>query len=365
MRLLGAALVASVLCAACIGSAPKASTGSKYRTVTSAASSGGLNALVAAAKAEGQLNLIALPPAWANFGAVIAGFHSTYGISVTTDNPNGNSKDEIKAIQTQGNSNRAPDAVDLEMVDALANTSLFAPYEVQTWADIPNSQKEASGLWAQDYGGYMAIGYDSSKVPAITSLQDLLGPTFKGKVALKGDPTLAPVALESVMMASLANGGSPDDISPGVAYFHQLQRAGDIVSIHATEASIKSGATPVVFDWDYLSAADVQDVPTWTIFVPSNAILGDYFAQAINKNAPHPAAARLWEEYLYSADGQNLLLKGMVRPVRMAAMLNAGTLDPTAAATLPSVVGPPVFLSPDQLAAAKKYLAAHWAAAMS
>jgi putative spermidine/putrescine transport system substrate-binding protein len=364
MRLLGIALVASVLCAACIGSSPS-SSGSKYRTVTSAASSGGMNALVAAAKAEGRLNLIALPPEWANFGAIIAGFHSMYGISVTTDNPNGNSKDEIQAVQSLGKGSRAPDALDLEMVDALANTGLFAQYQVQTWADIPNAQKDASGLWVQDYGGYMSIGYDSSKVPPITSLQDLLAPGFKGKVALRGDPNLSSVALETVMMASLANGGSPDDISPGVAFFHQLRLAGDIVSIHATDATVKSSATPVVFDWDYLSTAHVQELPTWTIVIPANAIIGDYFAQAINKNAPHPAAARLWEEYLYSADGQNLLLKGLVRPVRMAAMSNSGILDQTAAAVLPAVVGPPVFLSPDQVAAAKKYLAAHWAAAMT
>jgi putative spermidine/putrescine transport system substrate-binding protein len=366
MRILGVALVASVLCAACIGSSPSStSTGSKYTTATSAASSGGMNALIAAAKAEGQLNLIALPPDWANFGAIVTGFHSTYGISVTVDNPNGNSNDEINTVKSLGKSKRAPDALDLEMVDALANSDLFAPYEVQTWSDIPDAQKESSGLWAQDYGGYMSIGYDSSKVPAITSLQDLVAPGFKGKVALKGDPNLSITALESVMMASLANGGSPDDISPGVAYFHQLVKAGDIVSLHATSATVKSGVTPVVFDWDYLSVAHVQDIPTWTIVIPSNAVVGDYFAQAINKNAPHPAAARLWEEYLYSADGQNLLLKGLVRPVRMAAMANAGTLDTTAAAALPQVVGPPVFLSPDQLTAAQKYLAGHWAAAMT
>ncbi len=49
------------------------------------------------------------------------------------------------------------------MAVALANTTLFAPYEVQEWNDIPASQKDSGGLWYQDYGGYMAIGYDSSK----------------------------------------------------------------------------------------------------------------------------------------------------------------------------------------------------------
>ena len=57
------------------------------------------------------------------------------------------------------------------MAVALANTALFAPYQVATWADIPASQKEPTGLWYQDYGGYMSIGYDSAKVPTITSVQ--------------------------------------------------------------------------------------------------------------------------------------------------------------------------------------------------
>ena len=61
----------------------------------------------------------------------------------------------------------------------------------------------------------------------------------------------------------------------------------------------------------------------WKVFVPQNAVLGGYYAQAINKDAPHPAAARLWEEFLYSqaaTGGQNLWLKGGARPVEQAAM---------------------------------------------
>jgi len=210
----------------------------------------------------------------------------------------------------------------------------------------------------------MSIGYDSSKVPAITSLQDLLGSGFKGRVALNGDPTKANAALNGVMMASLANGGSLDDISKGVDFFHQLKQNGNFVPVQATTATVKNGTTPVVFDWDYLSAAHGTDVPSWKVFVPSSAILGGYYAQAINKKAPHPAAARLWEEYLYSDEGQNLWLKGLARPVRMAAMQKSGKIDSGAAAKLPPVNGTPVFLSADQATKAKDYLASHWAQAI-
>ena len=208
-----------------------------------------------------------------------------------------------------------------------------------SWKDIPDSQKESTGLWVQDYGGYMSIGYDSSKVPAITSVNDLTKPAFKGKVALNGDPTKANAALNGVMMAGLSQGGTLDDISKGVDFFHTLKQDGNFVPVQATTATVKNGTTPVVFDWDYLSASHGKDVPTWKIFVPSNAVLGGYYAQAINKQAPHPAAARLWEEYLYSVEGQNLWLKGGARPVEMAAMTTAGTIDAAAAAALPQVSG--------------------------
>jgi putative spermidine/putrescine transport system substrate-binding protein len=323
-----------------------------------------MTALIAAAKKDGALNVIALPRDWANYGAVIDGFTAKYGIPINSANPTGSSQDEVNAVTTLTGTTRAPDVLDIGMAVALANTALFAPYQVATWNDVLASQKEPTGLWVQDYGGYMSIGYDSSKVPTITSVQDLLGPKFKGTVALNGDPTKANAALNGVMMVSLANGGSLDDISKGVDFFHQLNTLKNFVPVQATTATVKNGTTPVVLDWDYLSAGHGTDVPTWKVFVPSNAILGGYYAQAINKTAPHPAAARLWEEYLYSDEGQNLWLEGLARPVRMAAMISAGTINTAAAAKLPAVAGTPVFMSAAQSTAANAYLNAHWAAAI-
>src|SRR5467141_2430883 len=360
LRRLGILAGALVLLTAC-GQTTTSTTSAA--NAKSAADVGGMDALVTAAKKEGKLNVIALPPDWANYGAIIDGFHAKYGIAIDSANPNGSSQDEVNAVQQLTGTTRAPDVLDIGMAVAIANTNLFAPYKVQTWNDILDSQKEPTGLWFQDYGGYMSIGYDSSKVPAVTSLDDLLGSGFHGRVALNGDPTKANAALNGVMMTSIAKGGSADDISKGVDFFHQLKLKGNFVPVQATTATVKNGTTPVVFDWDYLSAAHGADVPTWKVFVPNNAILGGYYAQAVNKGAPHPAAARLWEEYLYSDEGQNLWLKGLARPVRQAAMQASGKIDAAAAAKLPAASGTPIRLSADQATAAKAYLAAHWAAA--
>jgi putative spermidine/putrescine transport system substrate-binding protein len=360
IRLLGLVFGAIALVASACGS----TTASNWATATSASGGGGMTALIAAAKAEGKLNVIALPPDWANYGAVISGFTAKYGIPVNSANPNGSSQQEVDAFDGTPN---APDVVDVGQAVALANTAKFAPYEVATWADIPAGAKEPTGLWFNDYGGYMGIGYDSTKVPGgvITSVQDLLGPGYKGKVALAGDPTKSNQGLNGVIMAAVANGGSLDDVSAGVAFFHQLKLAKNYVPVVCTASTVKAGQTPVCFEWDYLSASHGKDVATWKIFVPSNAVVGGYYSQAINKAAPHPAAARLWEEYLYSDEGQNLWLKGGARPVRMAAMTTAGTLDATAAAALPAVPGTPLVPTGAQTSKASAYVVANWSAAVS
>ena len=324
-----------------------------------------MDALVAAAKAEGKLNIIAVPRTWANYGEIIDGFQAKYSIKITSDNPDGSSQQEVDAVKQLGTTSRAPDVLDVGMAVALANTTLFTPYKVQTWDDILTSQKEPTGLWFQDYGGFMSIGYDSKKVPELKNFNDLLGSSFRGKVALNGNPKQANAALNGVMMANLAVGGTLDDIKKGVDFFHNLKVAGNFSKTQATDSTVKNGTTPVVFDWDYLSAQHGKDVPSWKVFVPSGVALGGYYAQAISKTAPHPAAARLWEEYLYSDEGQNLWLKGLARPVRQAAMEKSGKVDAAALAKLPPISGTAQFLSPEQATAAKNYVVAHWDTAIA
>jgi putative spermidine/putrescine transport system substrate-binding protein len=325
-----------------------------------------MSALVAAAKKEGTLNVIALPPTWANYGTIINTFEKTYGITVNSTLPDGTSQQEVDAVKQENGSPKAPDVLDIGLAVALANTSLFAPYQVSTWADIPATQKDASGLWYEDYGGYMAVGY-SSKFGTITSLSQLLGPQFKGAVALNGNPTSANAALNGVMMANLAEGGTASNIADGVNFFAKLKAAGNFNPISATGATIKAGSTPVVFNWDYLNLPSYVGVSNWKVFVPQNAVLGGYYAQAINKNAPHPAAARLWEEFLYSqaaTGGQNLWLQGGARPVEQPTMTTNGSINTSAASKLPAVTGSPVFLTQAQSTDAANYLATNWAKAV-
>ena len=326
-----------------------------------------MSGLVGAAKKEGTLNVIALPPDWANYGEVIKGFEAKYGLKVDSAQPDASSADEITAAKNLKGQSKAPDVFDLGGAVANANTDMFAAYKVATFGDVPAALKDPNGLWVNDYGGYMSIGYDAGKVPAPAKVADLLKPAYRGKVALNGDPTKAGAAFSGVVLAALSLGGTADDISKGVAFFTSLKTAGNFLPVDPTGATIESGQTPVVFDWDYLNVAQGAKLVgkmEWKTLVPAGAVVGGYYVQAINKDAPHPAAARLWQEYLYSDEGQNLWLKGGARPVREEAMVAAGTIDKTAFGALPKAEGTPVFLTTAQSDKAKAYLTANWAKAI-
>jgi putative spermidine/putrescine transport system substrate-binding protein len=372
-RLLAATAASALVVVGLVACAPpeKKDSGSQTesgvdaKAATSAADFGGMEGLEKAAKAEGALNVIALPPDWANYKEIIDAFSTKYGIKVNSAQPDANSQDEINAANQQKGKSTAPDVFDLGQAIALANTNLFAPYKVATFDSIPEQFKDPDGTWVNDYGGYESVGYDSSKVPEVKDLNDLLKPEYKGKVALNGDPTTASAAANGVLMTAIANGGSVDDIAPGVNFFLKLKEAGSFVPVDPTPATIESGQTPVVIDWDYLNAAETKKVPTWKVFVPSNALVGGYYFQAINKDGPHPAAARLWQEFLFSDEGQNLFLKGLARPVRADAMQKAGTVDKEALAALPTVSGTPVVATDAQSKKMAEYLGANWSKVIS
>ncbi len=119
-----------------------------------------------------------------------------------------------------------------------------------------------------------------------------MGSGFKGKVALNGDPTQAGSAFSGVQMASVGNGGTVSNVTPGVDYFSKLKKAGNLLPVDPDPTTIESGQTPVVIDWDYLNAAESKKLKTWKVVVPDNAVIAGYYYQAINKDAPHPAAAQ-------------------------------------------------------------------------
>ncbi|MEV0149530.1 MULTISPECIES: ABC transporter substrate-binding protein [unclassified Nonomuraea] len=303
---------------------------------------GDMDRLVAAARQEGSLNVIGLPHDWVNYGGLLAAFTDKYGVKVNEVEPNASSARQLQAaVQPK------PDVYDLTLDVAVAHAGHFSPYKVAGWQDLPDDVKDPTGAWYAAYGSYMSIGYDP-RVPAPTSFADLTKPGYT--VALDGDPLRAETAFDGVMAASLER-GTPHP-RRGVELFGRLGRAGRLT---------EPAKANVIVSWDHVNARRAAQNPDgWRVTIPKDAPLGSYHVQAISKTAPHPAAARLWEEFLFSDEGQNLLQRGYARPARAEAMLMRGKLDTEQAAKLPVPPGPPVLLTIPQTDAGKSYLKREW-----
>jgi len=341
------------------------SSGTNWATASSVSAGGGMTALIAAAKKEGQLNVITLPSNWANYGTIMKDFTAKYGIKITDANPDGSSQDELNAVNQLKGQSRAPDVLDVGTAFGVKGQQqgILAPYKVATWANIPADAKASDGTWFADYGGYVAIGYNAAKVKtAPTSFADLLKPEYKNQVAINGNPTQASAAFSAVFASALANGGSLDNITPGIGYFKKLHSMGNFVPVTASAATMESGQTPIIVWWDYLLASEIgPSVPGLKIVIPSDSSYAAYYDQAISKYAPHPAAARLWEEYLYSTTGQNLWLQGEARPIELPTLVSAGTVNQTAYKALPPApAGSVTFPTQAQQSAAENVVAQQW-----
>ena len=349
------------------GGAGASSMKVNWATETSAQAGGGMKALIKAAKKEGHVNVITIPLAgWANYGLIMKDFTAKYGIHINDANPNGSSAQEITAIQQDRGRADAPDVVDVGTSYATENMGLWAPYKVATWSLTPSASKDPNGRWYDDYGGYVAIGCDTKIVTTCpTSFADLTNPAYKNEVAINNDPTSASAAFYAVWAAAIANGGSYSNITPGITFFANLNKIGNFVP-GGTAATAAAGTTPILIWWDYLQNGVAATVPGWKSVIPSDGTIAAYYTQAITKDAPDPAAARLWEEFLYSTLGQNLFLQGYARPIELPGMIANHTVNEGFLAKLPAAPkGTLTFPTMTEVNNAKATIAADWASAIS
>jgi putative spermidine/putrescine transport system substrate-binding protein len=360
-------LIAAFLMAAC-SSAPQA-LAQDWSAVKSAAEGGGMEALVAAAKAEGTLNVIALPTDWCNYGEMISAFETKYGIKVNSITPEAGSADELQAIidNKDNKGPQAPDVIDVgPAFGPLAkDQGLITPYKVATW-DTIDGVKDPDGYYYTDYNGVLVFEVNLDVVKDVPQdWADLLDPKYKGQIALAGDPRSSNQAAQSVYAAALANGGSLDDIQPGLDYFKELNTLGNLLPLIANTGSIAKGETPITFQWNYLVLANDEAFagnPPLAIVYPKSVNWGGYYLQAVSAYAPNPAAARLWQEFLYSDEGQTIWMKGYCAPARLADMLERGAVPADLQAKLPApeIIGNAIVPSGDQLSAARELIKNQW-----
>ncbi len=289
------------------------------------------DALVTAAKGEGELSVIALPHDWCGYGGIVDGFKAKYGLKMNELNPDAGSGDEVEAIRAnKGNKGpQAPDVIDvgLSFGPTAKSEGLLMPYKVSTWDTIPADQKDPDGAWYGDYYGVLAFEVNKDIVKTSPAdWPDLLGADYADAVALAGDPRASNQAILAVYAAGLskAGGDAAKAALGGLDFFAELNKKGNFVPTIGKVASLAQGATPIIVRWDYNALADrdtLKGNPNVDVVVPKSGVVAGVYVQAISAFAPHPNAAKLWMEYIYSNEGQIDYLKGYCHPIRFDALV--------------------------------------------
>jgi len=339
---------------------------------TGAASAQSMDELVAAAKKEGTLTTIALPHDWCGYGAMIEDFKAKYGIEVNELNPDAGSGDEIEAIKAnKGNTGpQAPDVIDvgLSFGPSAKADGLLMPYKVSTWDSIPDSAKDADGAWYGDYYGVLAFEVNTDIIKTVPQdWADLLGADYKNAVALAGDPRASNQAIQGVYAAGLSAGAAAGAAAgeAGLKFFADLNKAGNFVPVIGKAAPLAQGSTPIVIRWDYNALADRDTLagnPPVEVVVPKSGVVAGVYIQAISAYAPHPNAAKLWMEYLYSDEGQLGWLKGYCHPIRFNDMAKRGVVPQELLDKLPPAAAyeKAVFPTLDEQSASKEVITKQW-----
>lgn len=371
-HLLYSALIALVVfalsgCTAAIPAAEAPATEAAAEEAPAAEVPTGLEELVAAAQAEGELTTIALPRDWCNYGEMIDAFSAQYGIKVNELDPNAGSGDELEAIKANKDNKgpQAPDVIDVGFAfgPQAVEEGLLQPYKVSTWDTIPESAKDPDGYWYGDYYGVMAFLVNKDVVAAAPqSWLDLAKPEYNGQFALSGDPRTSNQAILSIQAASLANGGTLADPTAGLELMAQVNQAGNLVPVIALPGTVALGETPITAVWDYnaLSWADgFEGNPATEVVIPTDGRIAGVYLQGISAYAPHPNAAKLWMEYLYSDEGQLTWMKGYCRPIREADLRERGVIPEEIAAKIPDASGV-VFPTLEELVGGKQIIVDNW-----
>ena len=330
-----------------------------------------MDALIAAAQAEGTITTIALPRDWCNYGGVIDTFTEKYGLEYNGLAPDAGSADELEAIRAnQGSSGpQAPDVVDIGLAfgpDA-KDEGLLQPYMVSTWDSIPEDAKDAEGYWYGDYYGVLAFEVNADAVDNVPQdWADLLNPEYNGQIALAGDPRVSAQAISAVFAAGLANGGSLDDpegaAQAGLEFWAEVAAAGNLVPVIAESGTVASGETPISIRWTYNGLANRDanaEIAAIEVVVPASGRYAGVYVQGISAFAPQPNAAKLWMEFLYSDEGQNLWLDGYCHPIRYENLIAADAVPQDKLDRLPDVTGA-VFPSLEQIGAASEVITTQW-----
>ena len=268
------------------------------------------------ARAEGRLASVGMPDDWANWRGTWADLQRLYGIAHVDSDMS--SAEEIAKIEAE----KASASVDIGDVGfefgAIAKArGVTRAYKPSTWAQVPDWAKDPDGHWALAYTGTIAFAVNTRRVKAVPRSWKAL---FESNArVLVGEVGRAAQANASVLSAAIALGGDETRLAPALAAFAPLAKQHRLVTTNASPALMERGEADVFVMWDFNALSYRDKIPNasdYEILIPSDGSVTSGYTTILNKNAPHPNAAMLAREYIFSDAGQVQLARGNARPIR-------------------------------------------------
>jgi ABC-type Fe3+ transport system substrate-binding protein len=264
-------------------------------------------ALIAAARKEGEVVWYTTQIISQLVRPVTAAFEKKYpGIRVRSTRANA-SETAVKIL----NESRAGRL----QADVFDGTTTVVPLKAEGYVlqwlpdaakDYPPEVKDPEGYWIANNLFVITPGYNTSHIPRgkePRTLQDLLNPALRGKMAWNGFPTSSGVG--GFIGTVLTEMGQ----EKGMAYLRQLSKQ-NIANLRGSAREVldqviggEFSLALQIFNHHAVISAKKGAPVDWIAMEPATVTLS---TMSVLKQAPHPNAAKLFMDFVISREGQEV-----------------------------------------------------------
>ena len=268
-----------------------------------------MEALIAAAQAEGELVVYGSCEE-EYLAAACANFESLYGIKTTYQRL---STGEVQAKIEEENGNPSADVWfggTTDPYNVVAAEGLLEAYDAQNASHLLSDMyRNADGYWYGIYKGILGFMVNTDELTRLgleapQDWQDLLKPEYKGLIWLSNYNTAGTAKL--VINTMIQKYGHDE----GIQYLVDLDKNIQVYTKSGSGPSKNVGTGECVIGIGFLHDGITQIVDNGyeniELIIPSSGTSFEIGATAIFKGCAHPNAAKLWIEYALSPDCVNL-----------------------------------------------------------
>lgn len=296
----------------------------------------GEKALYENALKEGLIVSFDTGPTWANWAGQFKAFQKRYpGVEMVYNDLG--SAATVVALDKSRNRPQADTAYYFaaSALDA-AKTGVVEGFKPTNFDRLPEALRERDGRWLTVHTLSVAFLVNTKLVKNVPqSWADLLKPEYKNAIVYQ-DPRSTGQGQVVTFAATFGNGGSMDNITPGIDYLGKLTKAGNVLRTVGTTpyAQFLKGEIPIWIGYenDGLKAKFVDGMGDGVaVVIPKEASAAAPYAISLVKNGPNPNAGKLWLNFIMSDEGQKIFAEGYVRPA-----VTGIALPETVAAKMPT-----------------------------